>query len=105
MQKKKTFVVLLDRKTKLRICCHEKDRVSVGESERKMREGGERERERERECVCEREIEKVILSLRKIEYVQGLIHEEKEEVDSVIQALDKHENENLLINNIKTGSF
>ena len=103
MQKKKTFVVLLDRKTKLRICCHEKDRVAVGESERKMREGGERERERE--CVCEREIEKVILSLRKIEYVQGLIHEEKEEVDSVIQALDKHENENLLINNIKTGSF
>ena len=103
MQKKKTFVVLLDRKTKLRICCHEKDRVAVGESERKMREGGERERERV--CVCEREIEKVILSLRKIEYVQGLIHEEKEEVDSVIQALDKHENENLLINNIKTGSF
>ena len=64
-----------------------------------MREGGEWERERERE------IEKVILSLRKIEYVQGLIHEEKEEVDSVIRAHVKHECKNLQINNIKTGLF
>ena len=81
MQKKNTFVVLLDRKTKLRICCHEKDRVAAGESEKKMRERGERE--------------KMILSLRKIEYVQGLIHEEKEEVDNVIHVLFKHENEYL----------